>query len=173
MPRKKSFAYVMQKHDASTLHFDFRLQIGDVMKSWAVPKGPSLDPAVRRLAIQVEDHPMSYNDFEGTIEEGYGAGTVMLWDRGTFDYAGDEGDAAKALIRDHDAGELHFELKGERLKGEWTLVRTRRVGNATQWLLMKRKDAYADKGSDVVEEHQTSVVSGRTMDEIAAETAPA
>jgi bifunctional non-homologous end joining protein LigD len=173
MPRDKSFAFVVQKHDASTLHFDFRLEIDDVMKSWAVPKGPSLDPAVKRLAIQVEDHPMSYNDFEGTIDEGYGAGTVMLWDRGTFRYAGDDADPEDALVRDHEAGELHFELEGARLKGEWTLVRTRRVGNATQWLLMKRKDDHARKGSDIVGEEQSSVASGRTMDEIAAQTAAA
>jgi bifunctional non-homologous end joining protein LigD len=155
----------VQKHAASTLHFDFRLEIDGTMKSWAVPKGPSLDPSVKRLAIQVEDHPMSYNDFEGIIDEGYGAGTVMLWDRGTVAAEG-AGDGADELKKGWKAGDLRFVLHGERLKGAWSLVRTKRPAAAPQWLLMKRNDEHARAGSDIVEEEMTSVDSGRTMDEI-------
>jgi bifunctional non-homologous end joining protein LigD len=160
-------AYVFHKHDASNLHFDLRLEIDGTMKSWAVPKGPSLDPTVKRLALQVEDHPMSYNDFEGVIEEGYGAGTVMLWDRGTLSYEGEDDDPGAGLARDYEAGELRFALNGERLKGSWSLVRTRRGGASPQWLLMKRRDEFARPGSDIVQEETTSIASGRTMEEIA------
>ncbi|HET7457826.1 MAG TPA: DNA polymerase ligase N-terminal domain-containing protein [Gemmatimonadaceae bacterium] len=158
--------FVIQKHAASHLHFDFRLEIGGTMKSWAVPKGPSLDPAVKRLAMQVEDHPVSYNTFEGTIPAGqYGGGTVMLWDRGTFEPTDGGGDAS--LRRGHESGRLDFVLHGERLHGAWSLVRTRgHGGGKPQWLLMKRTDDAARPGSDVVEEETTSVASGRTMEEI-------
>src|SRR5689334_21068766 len=123
--------FVIQKHAASSLHFDFRLEIGGTMKSWAVPKGPSLDPAVKRLAMQVEDHPVSYNTFEGTIPSGqYGGGTVMLWDRGTFAGANGEDDAA--LGRAYDAGRLDIVMAGERLRGGFTLVRTRGRGGKPQ-----------------------------------------
>ena len=163
--------FVVQKHAASTLHFDVRLELDGVMKSWAVPKGPSLDPAVRRLAIQVADHPVSYNAFEGTIAAGqYGGGTVMLWDRGTYTAA--DGSADDGLRRGYAEGRLDVELAGERLRGGWTLVRTagrRASGGARQWLLMKRRDEHAVPGSDVVASHPTSVATGRTMDEIAAD----
>jgi bifunctional non-homologous end joining protein LigD len=166
-------AYVIQKHAASQLHFDLRLELDGVMKSWAVPKGPSLDPSVKRLAMQVDDHPIGYNDFEGTIPAGqYGGGTVMLWDRGTYEYDGpDEGDPLEGARRGYERGDLKFVLHGERLRGSWVLVRTRwgadRRGGGRQWLLIKHRDEHARPGSDVVAEHITSVATGRTMEEIA------
>src|SRR5690349_24016476 len=128
-------AYVIQKHAASHLHFDLRLELDGVMKSWAVPKGPSLDPAVKRLAMEVEDHPIEYNAFEGTIPKGqYGGGTVMLWDRGTYEPEGGGGEAA--LREGYERGDLKFVLHGKRLEGGWVLVRMRRgEGGRAQWLL--------------------------------------
>ena len=166
--RGAALQFVIQKHAASSLHFDFRLELDGVMKSWAVPKGPSVDPAVKRLAIEVEDHPIEYNSFEGTIPEGeYGGGTVMLWDRGTYTAAESSSAPADELRRGYESGELAFVLDGERLQGSWALIRTRR-GAHTQWLLVKRRDDNARPGSDVVAEYTTSVATGRTMDEIAA-----
>ena len=160
--------FVIQKHAASSLHFDFRLELDGVMKSWAVPKGPSLDPAVKRLAMEVEDHPIDYNTFEGTIPEGeYGGGTVMLWDRGTYTAADTSSDAIDALRRGYEEGELVFTLDGERLRGSWALIRTRR-GKRAQWLLIKKRDDHARPDSDVVAEYETSVATGRTMEEIAS-----
>jgi len=140
------------------------------MKSWAVPKGPSLDPTVKRLAMQVEDHPIEYNSFEGTIPKGeYGGGTVMLWDRGTYSYGGSDPDPVEGLRRGYQKGDFKFVLQGKRLHGSWVLVRTRRdeKGKA-QWLLIKHRDEFAAEGSDVTAEHQTSVATRRTMEEIAA-----
>jgi bifunctional non-homologous end joining protein LigD len=168
-------AYVIQKHAASHLHFDLRLELDGVMKSWAVPKGPSLDPAVKRLAMEVEDHPIEYNKFEGTIPQGeYGGGTVMLWDRGTYTYGGsDDVDPLAALRQGYAKGDFKIELRGKRLHGSWVLVRTRRGDpRRAQWLLIKHRDEAAEPGSDVVEEYQTSVATGRTMDEIAAGRKP-
>ena len=123
--------FVIQKHDASHLHFDFRLELDGVMKSWAVPKGPSNDPSVRRLAMEVEDHPIEYNKFEGTIPHGeYGGGTVMLWDRGT--YEAENGGGVEALRDGYARGDLKFVLDGERLHGGWVLVRMKRPGRP-QW----------------------------------------
>ena len=163
-------AFVIQKHAASRLHYDLRLELDGVMKSWAVPKGPSLDPAVKRLAMEVEDHPVEYNKFEGTIPQGeYGGGTVMLWDRGTYRYGGDAPDALEGLRRGYAKGDFKFVLQGKRLRGSWVLVRTRR-GSPTraQWLLIKHRDEEAIPDSDVTGEYETSVATGRTMDEIAA-----
>jgi len=160
--------FVIQKHAASHLHYDLRLEHDGVMKSWAVPKGPSLDPAVKRLAMQVEDHPIEYNEFEGTIPQGeYGGGTVMLWDRGTYRYGGTNPDPEEGLRRGYEKGDFKFVLNGTRLKGSWALVRMRgdRPGKP-QWLLIKHNDEFAAPGSDVVAEQQTSVTTGRTMDEI-------
>ena len=139
------------------------------MKSWAVPKGPSLDPKVKRLAMQVEDHPIEYSTFEGTIPEGeYGGGTVMLWDRGTYtaDKA-EDGDHEAAVRKGLRDGELKFTLQGKRLRGSFVLVRTRGDSRKPQWLLIKHRDEYARPGSDIVAEEDTSVATGRTMDEIA------
>jgi len=161
---------VIQKHAATSLHFDLRLELDGVMKSWAVPKGPSLDPSVKRLAVQVEDHPIEYNAFEGTIPEGeYGGGTVMIWDRGTYRYDGADPDPMEGLRQGYQKGELKIALRGKRLKGSWVLVRTkRRQGKRPQWLLIKHRDEVAKPGSEVVDDYETSAATGRTMEEIAA-----
>jgi bifunctional non-homologous end joining protein LigD len=125
--------FVVQQHDATTLHWDFRLEVNGVLRSWAVPKGPSTDPREKRLAVEVEDHSLPYGDFEGTIEGGYGAGTVEIWDRGTYEPLTE--DFAAAL----DAGHASFWLEGERLHGGWALTRTS-GGRKPKWLLVKRRD---------------------------------
>jgi bifunctional non-homologous end joining protein LigD len=156
--------FVIQKHAARRLHFDLRLEIEGVFKSWAVTKGPSLDPKDKRLALETEDHPLDYGDFEGTIPHGeYGGGTVMLWDRGFW---ASDGQAAKALRR----GELRFTLVGEKLQGGWVLVRLRRDrGKRSNWLLIKRHDGYEREGdADAIRNQDRSVASGRSMVEIAA-----
>ncbi|WP_453955154.1 DNA ligase D [Bradyrhizobium sp. USDA 377] len=155
--------FVIQKHDATRLHYDFRLEFDGVFKSWAVTKGPSLDPHDKRLAVEVEDHPLDYGDFEGTIPEGqYGGGTVMLWDRGTW-----ESDDPEAGFK---KGDLKFTLHGDKLQGSWVLVRMRNRGGEkrTNWLLIKHRDDYAREGkaNDVLDE-DTSVASGRAMEQIA------
>jgi bifunctional non-homologous end joining protein LigD len=171
--RKKSskLAYVIQKHAASRLHYDLRLELDGVMRSWAIPKGPSLDPSVKRLAIHVEDHPIEYNEFEGTIPEGeYGGGTVMVWDKGTYTAAGDEDDPEEALREGYLKGDFKFVLHGKRLKGSWVLVRTKGWGDRRrqgQWLLIKHRDDEADPDTDPVAEYLTSAKSGWTMEEIA------
>src|SRR5215217_4783983 len=156
--------FVIQKHAASHLHYDFRLELDGVMKSWAVPKGPSLDPTQRRLAMEVEDHPIEYNTFEGTIPAGqYGGGTVMLWDHGTYD--ADSG-GVDALRRGYERGDMKFTLHGERLAGSFALVRMRgKDERKPQWLLIKHRDDDADPDWDI-ETHDTSVTTGRTMAEI-------
>jgi bifunctional non-homologous end joining protein LigD len=161
-PEKKSTRtgrlFVVQKHRATQLHYDFRLEADGVLKSWAVPKGPSLDPAVKRLAMQVEDHPTDYAKFEGVIPEGeYGGGTVMVWDYGTYEPENPE-DVAAALKK----GELKFSLKGKKLMGSWALVRTR----DRQWLLLKHRDYYAG-AVDVAELAPVSILTRRTLAEIA------
>jgi bifunctional non-homologous end joining protein LigD len=156
-PRGRPRAFVVQKHRASHLHYDLRLEHEGAMWSWAVPKGPSLDPAVKRLAMMTEPHPMDYNDFEGVIPEGeYGGGTVMVWDRGTWEPGA--ADVGAALAR----GELKFTLHGRKLKGSWVLVRTRN----RQWLLIKHRDRLAST-EDVTRSRPLSVVSRRTMAGIA------
>ena len=159
--------FVIQKHAASHLHYDLRLEMDGTMKSWAVPKGPSLDPAMKRLAMEVEDHPIEYNKFEGTIPKGqYGGGTVMIWDRGTYVADNSAGSSdEETLLRGHKAGELKFTLNGERLGGSYALVRMKRPGKP-QWLLLKHRDYYAQPGSDITESEITSITTGRTMEEI-------
>ena len=155
--------YFIQRHDASHLHYDFRLQIGGVLKSWAVPKGPSLDPADKRLAVEVEDHPVDYGTFEGNIPKGqYGGGSVMLWDHGEFELL-DTGTADEQLTR----GDLKFRLHGRKLKGEFALVRTRIKAAKPQWLLIKKKDQYAQGGWDI-DTQAVSISTGRTQNEIAS-----
>ncbi len=163
--RRRGHAFVIQKHAARRLHYDLRLELDGVMKSWAVTRGPSLVPGEKRLAVQVEDHPIEYNKFEGTIPEGeYGGGTVMIWDRGSWQ---PEDDPHEGLRKGH----LSFTLDGEKLHGLWHLVRMhrRRGEKRDNWLLIKAHDEYArapgDK--DILEQKARSVVSGRAMDEIA------
>ncbi len=155
--------FVVQKHDASSLHYDFRLQVGRVMRSWAVPKGPSTDPRDKRLAMEVEDHPMSWNEFEGVIDSGYGAGTVIVWDRGSYRPL-TEGSFEEAL----DAGHASFWLEGEKLRGGWSLRRTH-AGAKPKWLLVKKRDQEADARRNPVSTQPESVVSGRTIEEVAEE----
>lgn len=147
-------AFVVQEHTASTHHFDLRLEVGGAMRSWAVPKGPSLDPAVKRLAVQVPDHRMEYNSFEGRTD----AGTVIVWDRGSYEQGGRVA-WPEALGRGHAV----FVLHGEKLRGGFALQRTSK-GPKAQWLLIKRRDEHARPGSDVVAECPGSVLSGRTLD---------
>ncbi len=164
--RRPELLYVIQKHQATNLHYDFRLEWRGVLLSWAIPKGPSLDPSVKRLAARVEDHPVEYGGFEGSIPEGeYGGGTVMLWDRGTWTPEVPDVDAALRK------GELKFTLNGKKLKGSWVLVRTKGYGGSKKesWLLIKHRDRYAST-DDVLEKKPKSVVSNRLMAEIARET---
>ena len=167
--KAKELIFVVQKHDASRLHYDFRLEMEGVLKSWAVPKGPSLDPSVKRLAMMVEDHPMDYRDFEGIIPEGnYGAGTVIVWDTGTYhpiEEFPDKKSQEKHLLGSLHKGDLKFVLKGKKLKGEFVLVHTKGMGE-NSWLLMKHKDKYASK-EDITEKDK-SVQSGKTIEKIAA-----
>jgi bifunctional non-homologous end joining protein LigD len=164
--REKEFhlIYVVQKHRATNLHYDFRLEWHGTLLSWAVPKGPSLDPSVKRLAMQVEDHPIDYANFEGVIPEGeYGGGTVMVWDKGTWE---PEVEDVQAALQ---KGDLKFTLHGEKLKGSWVLVRTRGYGRSSDksWLLIKHRDQFASTG-DVTEDAR-SVVSKRLLADIARE----
>jgi len=155
---RSSLAFVVQKHRASHLHYDFRIEHEGAMLSWAVPKGPSLDPGVKRLAMQTEPHPMDYNQFEGVIPEGeYGGGTVMIWDHGTWEP--EVPDVTRALQK----GDLKFRLHGKKLRGSWVLVRTR----DRNWLLIKHRDAEASTSSDLTVSKPRSVVSRRTMAGIA------
>jgi DNA ligase D-like protein (predicted 3'-phosphoesterase) len=148
--------FVVQEHQATAHHYDLRLEVDGVMKSWAVPKGPSLDPAAKRLAVQVEDHGLGHNDFEGTL----GDGGVIVWDRGTYEQGG-----RVPWPEAVDRGHAVFVLHGEKLRGGFALQRTR-PGAKPQWLLIKRKDDEARPGSDVVAERPESVLSGRTLSEL-------
>ena len=161
-PARPGRRFVVQKHRARQLHYDFRLEIDGVLKSWAVPKGPSLNPSDKRLAIETEDHPLEYGDFEGVIPEGnYGAGTVMVWDRGSFEVEGE-----KSAAEQYGRGELKFQLHGQKLRGSFALVRMRRADQKNAWLLIKHRDAAADAEWDV-DRHDGSALTGRSMDEIA------
>jgi len=154
----RALEFVVQKHRASHLHYDFRIEHEGVMLSWAIAKGPSLDPSVRRLAMMTEPHPMDYNDFEGVIPEGeYGGGTVMIWDRGTWEP--ESPDVNKALAK----GDLKMRLHGKKMKGSWVLVRMR----DRQWLLIKHRDQHASATQDLTLAKPKSVVSRRSMAGIA------
>lgn len=161
-PQSNQPIFVIQKHAASRLHYDLRLEIDGVLKSWAVPKGPSLDPAQKRLAMETEDHPMSYADFEGRIpEEEYGGGNVIVWDSGTYALENDESsDAVEAYTH----GEIKFTLSGQKLSGRFVLVKTEQQQNS--WLLIKEKDTYADTDYDPVMERPESIVTGKTVEEV-------
>jgi bifunctional non-homologous end joining protein LigD len=152
--------FFVQRHDATQLHYDFRLEIEGVLKSWAVPKGPTLDPTVKVFAALVEDHPIDYGDFEGNIPKGaYGGGSVMLWDRGTFELIGDD-----TAMEQLERGDLKFRLHGEKLKGLWAIVRMK----TSQWLLIKKKDEASQSGWNV-ESLAYSIKTGRSQEEIAAD----
>jgi bifunctional non-homologous end joining protein LigD len=165
--KRKGWSYVIQKHAASHLHYDFRLELDGVLKSWAVPKGPSLDPKVKRLAMHVEDHPVNYGEFEGIIPAGeYGGGTVMLWDRGSWEPVGDPHEG-------HRTGRLKFRLQGEKLRGGWMLVKSSRSasGKGNEWLLFKERDEEAQPATDgdIVVDQPLSVTTGRDLDQIASD----
>jgi bifunctional non-homologous end joining protein LigD len=162
---KPDLIFVVQKHRASQLHYDFRLEYNGTLVSWAVPKGPSLDPSVKRLAMQVEDHPIEYAKFEGVIPKGeYGGGTVMVWDIGTWTQ--EQSDVEAALKK----GDLKFTLYGKKLRGSWVLVRTRGFGGSSKptWLLIKHRDKYASD-VDITQTKPKSVLSGRLLADIAKE----
>jgi DNA ligase D-like protein (predicted 3'-phosphoesterase) len=156
--------FVIQKHAATSLHYDFRLEVDGVLRSWAIPKGPSTDPREKRLAVEVEDHPLSWGDFEGVIGSGYGAGTVIVWDTGPYRNLGDV-PMAEAL----GAGRASFWLEGRKLRGGYTLARTRMSGGKPQWLLIKRRDEEADARRRPVSTQPESVISGKTIEEVAGE----
>lgn len=173
-PSNDTLRFVVQKHHASRLHYDFRLEMRGVLKSWAVPKGPSLNPADKRLAMEVEDHPYDYKDFEGTIPKGnYGAGTVIVWDEGTYEPAevsGDKKAMEKELMKQWRAGSLKFRLHGKKLKGEFALVKMKgKEDNA--WLLIKHKDGYA--ADEDITQNDKSVVSHKTLEQVAKKAATA
>jgi bifunctional non-homologous end joining protein LigD len=160
LKQSKGNSFVIQKHRATRLHYDFRLEMEGVLRSWAIPKGPSLNPGEKRLAVETEDHPMDYGGFEGVIPKGnYGAGNVIIWDRGTYDMV-DPDSPEKGWAR----GKLHFTLHGEKLHGEWVLVRGSR--EPKQWIFFKVRDQHASVTADVTEERPESVLSGRLVEEI-------
>jgi bifunctional non-homologous end joining protein LigD len=158
---KQALQYVIQKHRATNLHYDFRLEFNGVLLSWAVPKGPSLDPSVKRLAMHVEDHPLEYGEFEGVIPEGeYGGGTVMVWDNG--EWTPEVPDIGAAL----EKGDLKFTLHGKKLRGSWVLVHTRGYGGDKSWLLIKHRDEFAST-EDILAEKPRSVLTRRLLADIA------
>ena len=165
--RGKLPMFVIQKHQASHLHYDFRLEMEGVLKSWAVPKGPSYDPSVKRLAMMTEDHPYDYGSFEGVIPEGnYGAGNVIIWDTGKWEFIEPGDDPVKAL----KAGKLTFRMFGKKMFGEWALVRIKgRSPKGNEWLLLKHRDEFANADVDVTRVAPRSVVSNKTVEEITPE----
>ncbi|HUZ44985.1 MAG TPA: DNA polymerase ligase N-terminal domain-containing protein [Acidimicrobiales bacterium] len=164
-------AFVIQQHDATRMHFDVRIEVGGVLRSWAVPKGPSYDPAVKRLAVPTEDHPLEYQHYEGVIPKGsYGGGPSLLWDRGSFVNISHDGRGRVVpLARALDKGHVSVWFRGQKLEGGWafTRIEDRRSGGVT-WLMVKRVDATADPERDVVTEMPRSVLSGLTVDELGA-----
>jgi DNA ligase D-like protein (predicted 3'-phosphoesterase) len=153
--------FVIQKHDARNLHYDFRISVDGVLVSWAIPKGPSTDPIEKRLSIRTEDHPLSYADFEGVIPEGeYGAGTVMVWDRGTYENLNEDESVAESLKKGH----IKINLQGEKLKGGYALTETNKEKN--WWILVKTRDEAADARRNPTSTQPKSVLTGRTLAEI-------
>jgi len=164
--KDKAPIFVIQKHDARQLHYDFRIEVDGVLKSWAVPKGPSLNPAEKRLAVPTEDHPMEYADFEGVIPEGeYGAGTVMVWDNGTYENIKEKDGNKVAMDRCIEQGHIAIRLDGKKLKGGYGLVRTGK-GDKARWLLIKMRDAHADARRNPVSSQPKSALTGRTLKQI-------
>jgi len=158
--------FVIQKHDASNLHYDFRLEVNGVLKSWAVPKGPSTDPREKRLAVPTEDHPLEYADFEGVIPEGeYGAGTVMVWDAGTYTNINKKDDRTVSMEDSLKSGKVVVNLEGNKIKGGYALIRTGK-GEKSRWLIIKKKDSQADARRNPVSTEPKSVLSGRTIKQI-------
>ncbi len=168
LPTQHARRFVVQKHDARRLHYDFRLESDGVLVSWAVPKGPAYDPKVKRLAVHVEDHPLDYEDFEGVIPDAqYGAGTVVVWDRGTYRNLTNGGGRPVAISDAVANGHVSVWLDGEKLRGGWALTRTsREPGGKEQWIMVKRADEHADPGRDVEAEQPDSVLTGRSNDEV-------
>jgi DNA ligase D-like protein (predicted 3'-phosphoesterase) len=166
--RNSNSIFVIQKHDASRLHYDFRLEVNGVLKSWAVPKGPSTDPRVKRLAVQVEDHPLDYADFEGTIPKGqYGGGAVIVWDAGPYrNLKQDEGGHEIPVAEAYDMGTVEVWLEGRKVRGGYALVHSRMGGDPKNWLLIKMKDEGADARRNPVSTEPESVLTGRTVEEV-------
>lgn len=157
--------FVVQKHDASHLHYDVRLEINGVLKSWAVPKGPSTNPAIKRLAVETEDHPMEYATFEGVIPEGhYGAGPVIVWDTGTFDNIKEKDGNIIPIEKSYKKGQIEVNLHGKKLQGGYALIRT--AAQEKKWLLIKMRDEYANARRNPVNTEQESVLSGKTIENI-------
>lgn len=176
---KGTYAFVVQKHKATSLHYDFRLEIGGVMPSWSIPKGPSLDSGVKRLAMPTGDHELEYRHFEGVLPPGYGAGPVMIWDEGTYDpevevskgvrrEITEEREAEEVAAKSLKEGNIKFALYGKKLHGSFALVRTKGFGGKESWLLIKHKDQYSKSGFDA-KDNDLSAVSGRTIAQIADE----
>ena len=168
-PGKDALSFVVQKHHATNLHYDFRLEVDGVLKSWAVPKGPSLNPADKRLAVMVEDHPFDYKDFEGTIpEEEYGGGEVIIWDQGSYQSLSskDRNESEKLMREGLSKGEIKFVLNGKKLKGEFVLLKMKGRGE-NNWLLIKHRDNFASKEN--VLDKGKSVVSGKTIEDLREE----
>ncbi|MGA2199749.1 MAG: DNA polymerase ligase N-terminal domain-containing protein [Nitrososphaerales archaeon] len=176
---KGTYAFVVQKHKATSLHYDFRLEIGGVMPSWSIPKGPSLDSGVKRLAMPTGDHELEYRHFEGVLPPGYGAGPVMIWDEGTYNpevevskgirrEITEEKEAEEVAAKGLKEGNIKFTLYGKKLHGSFALVRTKGFGGKESWLLIKHKDQYSKSGFDA-KDNDLSAVSGRTIAQIADE----
>ena len=159
--------YVIQLHKAKRMHFDFRLEVGGMLISWAVPKGPSLDPREKRLAVRTEDHPLAYADFEGKIPEGeYGAGAVIVWDKGMYENVSTEGDKKISMSTALQAGHIKVSLFGKKLRGGYSLIQTKMHGEDKNWLLVKDNDAEADVHRNPVSTDPESVLSGKTIEEM-------
>ena len=159
--------FVIQQHKASTMHYDFRIEYDGVLASWAVPKGPSLDPGDKRLAVRTEDHPLEYARFEGTIpEDEYGGGAVIVWDSGTYENASEKNGERLSIAQALDAGHVRVRLHGTKLSGGFSLIHTRMRGKDTSWLLIKEQDADADARRNPVSTEPESIISGLTVDEM-------
>jgi len=169
VPAKMKDYFVIQKHDATNLHYDLRLQVGGVLVSWAVPKGPSTNPKVKHLAIRVEDHPLAYGDFEGTIPKGnYGGGTVMVWDKGTYkNLRADKPVGAADMEKSLRQGVVEIEFFGKKLKGGYNLIKTKGFGGKNAWLLLKAKDEFAHAQHEPTKDKPDSAKTGKTLEQIA------